>query len=275
MVRYTILTNSYQNELTDALKTQSSGILKRKWRCIEGEDCYEISYSASSREIEVLTEIMASAVADIVQKQTLRLFIDKYCKARQDLSPTQKQEIADMFVNNNYIPKQDGISSIAHYLLYIPILEFLEDSVTINVDGWISFRTDKYRFILNEVVEQFIYDYETKEDYVKFLEFLREVSSSGESLEETIDLFCTKQGDIEVYRKGKPATKDYVARYCGEFDTSDMLKEDLVMHILITTCPKNIVIHNAYDFYNPNFIITLQEIFVDQVRMCQGCEVCQ
>ena len=59
-----------------------------------------------------------------------------------------------------------------------------------------AFRTQKYKVILEDVIEQTIYDYEMQKDYIQFINFLLDTKSMQEAKEEVMHLIPKEEGDI-------------------------------------------------------------------------------
>ncbi len=270
MLTYSASTRRYFDELKLKLTRLSEGVLKGKWVYDSYMNNHQISYTPLENEVDLASEIIATAVSDIIQKEAIQLFILRYFRKRTEFTTQVKKEIGDIFFKSNYIMKEEGASCISYYLIYVPILEFLEKTHAINLDGWIDFRMQKYSIILEDVMEQVIYDYETQEDYTKFLDFLKDIRHKQPSLEEEVHLYCEANGKIEIANKQlNKTTINYVDEYCDEIDYMDITSEDFMMHILIRVCPERIIIHKKSDYYNENFIVTIQEIFEEQVYIIQ------
>jgi len=70
-------------------------------------------------------------------------------------------------------------------------------------------------------------------------------------------------------------TQSYMEQYCKELLTDETLnKEDLIMNILITVCPRRIIIHQKEKAKHPEFIKTLEGIFGTNIKYCKGCKYC-
>lgn len=145
-----------------------------------------------------------------------------------------------------------------------------------NIDGWMAFRTQKYKVILEDVIEQTIYDYEMQKDYIQFINFLLDTKSMQEAKEEVMHLIPKEEGDIlllDEYMQDR--TKAYMQQYCNELEDEKMQIEDKVLHILICVSPKKVIIHKDIKDLNPHFLDTLKALFKEQLSYCDGCENCQ
>ncbi|OON92176.1 MAG: hypothetical protein ATN34_04125 [Epulopiscium sp. Nele67-Bin002] len=269
---YSISTRLYYDELKNKLDRMSAGVLAGDWTY----GTYEIKYAPTDAEVNIAVEVIATTIADIVQREKLHRFSVKYLRARKDMSADDKKHVHDIFLKTNYLQSEDGASCISYYLLYVPILDYLKHEKFVDIDGWINFRTAKYDIILEDMLEQTIYDYNMQADYIRVLDFLKDVRNAQNNSAEQLNLYCSPTGKVGIYNRNfENVTAEYVKRYCEDIDFSDITTEDFIIHILIKVCPESIVIHNTKDYINPNFIITLQEIFDEQLHICGGCELCK
>jgi hypothetical protein len=70
-------------------------------------------------------------------------------------------------------------------------------------------------------------------------------------------------------------TARYIHEYCKELLTDSTLnKEDFIMNIFITVCPRKIIVHQKERSKCPQFIKTLEGIFGMKITYCRGCKHC-
>ncbi|MEG0388176.1 MAG: sporulation protein YtxC, partial [Niameybacter sp.] len=209
------------------------------------------------------------------QEEILKDFAKSYLKGRKDLIRKEKEEIEKFFIHNNYITKEEGVSYISYYVIYTPIYKELEKYKVLNIDGWITFRSQKYKIILQDVMEQTIYDYEMQKDYVQFINFLIQMKSMQEEQTELVHLVPQGNGDILLFDEQKKEQTDYWLKlYCEELEDDKLTIEDKVLHTLIELAPQKIKLHDCQDYLNKPFLETLKILFKDQLQYCKGCEIC-
>lgn len=221
-------------------------------------------------------EILSHIASDIVQQVCILQVAKEYLAKRNDLLPQDVEEIEQRFIANNYLSKREGFSAISYYLVYMPILTDLKQYQRINIDGWLRFRADYYKLILEEILEQLIEDYHVKKEMIDFIKLLREIGGLNEETENILHLICDENGGMRVLNeKMEDVTTAYTFKYCKEMLLDPRLsKEDFILNILITIYPRKIVIHQKQKFKHPQFIETIEEIFSSNVAYCMGCEAC-
>ncbi|MEG0014613.1 MAG: sporulation protein YtxC [Cellulosilyticaceae bacterium] len=278
MVQYIITTTKYNKILKQSIEDtgQKSFNLSDQWKeSLKGE-MHLFVFEVASRDKKLILEKLATMISDIVQSCVLTKFAKEYLKNRVDLTMKEKREIENMFILNNYVAKEEGVSYISYYLLYTPILKALEEQKLLNIEGWIVFRTHQYKIILEDILEQTIYDYETQKDYLRFVNLLRESRRIQQALENTLHLIQTPDKKMRVFNTDKQdITEEYIKIYCEELLKDEgVTSEDLIMNIFITVSPEKVVIHNKKDYINLKFVETIEIIFEGQIEYCEGCAQC-
>ena len=237
---------------------------------------YELHYESHEGK-EKSDEALAHVMSDMIQEQAILKVCRHYLKKREDLSVIERREIEDAFMRNNYLSRQEGFSYITYYLLYLPVYNEIKEKQTLNIEGWLLFRLDKYKILLKDILEQFIEDYMAKKEVVSFIKLMREASLLAVPLEEVIHVIYRLEGKIHIYdKKLKNVTGHYIKKYCKELLLdSTLTREDLLLHVLITICPKKIIIHKTENMKTKQFMNTLEIIFEDNITYCTGCELCK
>ena len=237
---------------------------------------YELHYDSNIGK-EKSDEALAHVLSDMIQEQAILKVCKRYLKSREDLSIIERREITEAFMRNNYLSRQEGFSYITYYLLYLPIHKEIKEKQTLNIEGWLAFRLAKYKILLRDILEQFIEDYMAKKEVVSFIKLMREASVLAVPLEEVIHVVYKREGKIHIYNKNlKNVTSYYIKKYCKELLLdSTLTREDLLLHVLITVCPKKIIIHKTENIKTKRFMNTLEIIFEDNITYCTGCELCE
>ncbi|MDF2614687.1 MAG: Sporulation protein YtxC [Clostridia bacterium] len=276
MYECVLYTTKYKDDLQNKFKeAQHENDLADTFDIAQVGDIYRVRCCANDILPESI-ETLAHIASDIVQKESLMQIAGGYLKQRKDISLIDKREIERRFVTNNYLSRQEGFSSLNYYFVYTPILAELKSHNRLNIDGWVRFRTCKYRIILEDILEQFIEDYFIKKDIIQFIKMVREISSMNDPLEDTLHLICTQSGRMRILNEDmEDVTTKYTQEYCKELLTDSTLnKEDLIMNILITVCPRRIIVHQKERAKHPEFFKTLEGIFGINIKYCSGCKYC-
>lgn len=277
MCHYTFYTKGLKEEIEGKLKElvndqEIDGQIE-----IKGiKHMYELHYE-SLIDKEQSDECLAHVMSDIIQEQAILKVCKCYLKSREDLSVLERREVTDAFMRNNYLSRQEGFSYITYYLLYLPMYKEIKEKQTLNIEGWLQFRLNKYKILLKDILEQFTEDYMAKKDVVSFIKLMRDASLLAVPLEDVIHVVYQQEGKIHIYdKKLKNVTGHYIKKYCKELLLdSTLTREDLLLHVLITISPKKIVIHKTENMKTKQFMNTLEIIFEDNITYCTKCEFCE
>ena len=218
---------------------------------------YVFNYELNG-EKETCDEGIAHVLSDMLQKQMIQKVCEQFLKRREDLTLEERKEIANAFMTNNYLSRQEGVSYVTYYLVYLPIYKEVKEKSGLNMEGWLRFRLGKYKILLTDVLEQFVEDYVAKKDVVNFIRIMRDVN-----------LLAVPD------KNGFNVTGHYIKKYCKDLLLdSTLTREDLLLHVLITISPKKIILHKSKNMKSRQFINTLEIIFEDSITYCEGCEFC-
>ncbi|MBE6022030.1 MAG: hypothetical protein E7231_02200 [Cellulosilyticum sp.] len=240
------------------------------------EQMYEVEYEIEA-EKKTCDEGVAHVLSDVMQKKVIQNVCDRFLRSREDLTKQERHEITQAFMMNNYLSRQEGISYVTYYFVYLPIYKEIGESSSLNIEGWLQFRLGKYRTLLTDILEQFVEDYVAKKDVVNFIRIMREASLLAVPLEEVIHVVYKKEGKIQIYDKNKKnVTGHYIKKYCKDLLLdSTLTREDLLLHVLITISPKKIIVHKNHNMKSKQFMNTIEIIFDENITYCEGCTFCQ
>lgn len=276
MCQYMLYTTQYKEEVLEKMQEPGEEDISFKLEKMEQVGDANVFIYDLPNDV-YFVENFAKIISDIVQKQTILLVCEKCLKENEELLPIEKEEIKKAFIQNNYVSRQEGYSATTYYLIYVPILYAIQEKRQFNIEGWIGFRTKKYQTLLRELLEQFVSNYLIKKDVINFIKVMRDISMLSVPLEEVLNVIYNDQGQLKVYNKEmKDMTLVYIKKYCKDLILdSTVSREDLIMQILITICPSQIVVHGKKWAKEPQFLKTLEVIFDTQVEYCKGCKYCQ
>lgn len=260
------------NEKIQEIAQENGSILEIKNR----DKFYEIGYQIEG-EKEVCDEEIAHGMSDLLQKEIILRVCASFLKERKDLTQGEKEEITQSFLNNQYLSRQEGFSYVTYYLLYLPVFKEISAYQGFDIEGWINFRVHKYAILLKDLLQQFTQDYVSKKEVVNFIRLMRDVSLLAVPLENEMHLVYSREGKAMLYNKqGGNVTGQYIKKYCKDLILdSTLTREDLILHILITICPKKLTVHHTEWMKNKQLINTLEIIFDEGISCCKGCDFCK
>lgn len=277
MIQYRVWTENYAELFQTRLPNKEEDLENTYGHWQEDTSGYTKCFvcTVTKKEREDVLKLITSMVGDVIQESILKKFVKTYLNNYKGLGREEKKEVEKIFIHSNYLAKEEGVSYIAYYVIYTPLIKELEKYKQVNIDGWINFRTQKYKTILEDVIEQTIYDYEMQKDYIQFINFLLDTKAMQESTEYVIHLIPKRDGEIILLNEQmENQTQKYIDAYCEELDEEALKIEDKILHILICISPERVVIHEDIHNINPQFLETIKVLFKDQVTYCEGCKAC-
>lgn len=157
--------------------------------------------------------------------------------------------------------------------------EVLENSKTINLNGFIKFRLKFVSLYVIQIVEKSIDNYLMRKEYLDFINIIRYISEVEDKDYDLINI---------MYNNNKLQAYDINMKkisYVGEMEISRELDgkivgyDETIINILLTVSPKKIKLHtyNAEieDIESKNTVEIIKRIFNDKVEICQGCKFCR
>ena len=159
-------------------------------------------------------------------------------------------------------------------LLFDVFYEYITTHHSIIISGFINFRLNKYRHLLNDLIDFSVNEYIIEREYLEFISLLKiyinsQVSSSKKvhliSLHNTTFLL---DENLQLMDIDKNALN---AKYLSDVSFSN---NDYVLNTLLNLLPQKIHLHLVSPLSNIDFINTLQLIFENRIEVCNDCNIC-
>lgn len=158
------------------------------------------------------------------------------------------------------------------------LLDYLMQNDSIVIDGFIKFRLKEYMNELRETVDRAVDDFLMEREYKEFIQLLRYFVEIQEPHMETLNILIQPNGYFKLYDdKLEVISNEYLEGYLIDIADSEINYEDLLISILISIAPRNIVFHVSQED-NDKAIATLdtiKNVFVGRVSKCPGCKICR
>ncbi|OBR64447.1 hypothetical protein A7K91_13205 [Paenibacillus oryzae] len=154
------------------------------------------------------------------------------------------------------------------------IREYLHEGITLNLEGFATFRLSAYRKELAEIVEYAMDEYAMDKQYQEFISLLKYfVQMQDEKVAHVHVLHKGGQEFVMYDSRFKPIeAKPSPDRIVAEMLETEMNMEDMVVSTLISVAPGQITIHTRQP--ELQVIRTLQTIFEGRVKLCVKCPSC-
>lgn len=158
-------------------------------------------------------------------------------------------------------------------LLFDAFYEYISNTKSIILTGFINFRLSSYRILLNELVDFSVNEYVIEKEYLEFISLLKLYVNSQPPSNSIIHLISSDFGIILLDEKLEMIElQKNNLKYFSDITFSD---NDFILNTLLNILPKKIYLHlvtispNNFDFIN-----TIKLVFENKITICQDCNIC-
>ncbi len=234
---------------------------------------FNINYNTSDKENSI-RELLADIIADIVinnlEKELIDNIIDNYYDKFNENEKSEIKKYSFQHLNNTsknltrLVRKEEIISQLINYL---------DNNKELNIEGFARFRLKSYIDELELAVQKAVDDFVIEEEYNEFLDLLRYFVDLQEPEIDLINVIKLDETSFQLLDSEKKPVKDKNLEKCIEELTKEENIEfiDLLISALINISPARILLH----FDDENIEKTLNNIFGENIFICEGCSLCQ
>lgn len=154
--------------------------------------------------------------------------------------------------------------------------QYLADNSTMLIDGFVSFRLKEYEEILEDLAERLIDDFLIQKEYDDFLSLLRYFVESQRFRPALVHVIALADGGYRVVDEGD---NDITGACLSEIreegeELHDLTPDDILISILISVAPINVLVHNKQNIKNVELFSTIARVFDGNIAYCNGCSMC-
>mgnify|MGYP003777467059 CR=1 FL=1 len=161
------------------------------------------------------------------------------------------------------------------YAVIENIIDYFEENNSINLRGFVIFRLKTYLMGLQQIIEYGVEEFLMNREFNEFIKLLKYFVDIQEPKIDTVHLLLKAENKHKLYDKyGKLIDDNYLQLIAAEIIDKDINYEDLLISSLITIAPRKLFIHKISKFADTELIKTLSKIFVDRIKICDGCNWC-
>jgi putative sporulation protein YtxC len=146
----------------------------------------------------------------------------------------------------------------------------------INVEGFLHFRLQDYQQELKRIVDDAVESYLTEKEYREFVRLLKYFLELQQPRIDLVHLAVDEKGQFQItdQRFNKIDPRDW-----EEFDLEDYVEdndyEDVLVSMLVSVAPRQIMLHQNVLPRYPRAVETLRRIFDRRLLFCQNCAYCR
>jgi len=216
---------------------------------------------------EKTAEILADYIINEFEMKLIRELIYKHDEFKPKDEIDAVEQYCRQFLNDDpFTFRSEKISEA--------LARYLEESPTINLDGFIRFRLEAYLDELKEVVEYAVDEFLMDKQYQEFIALLKYLVYMQEAKIPLAHL-VHKGNQFQLLNE---QMKPFDLKSAGDATVlekmdRDMGEEDLIVSTLITISPQRLYIHTRDP--EAQVIHTIQQIFEGRTTLCAYCHQCQ
>lgn len=156
------------------------------------------------------------------------------------------------------------------------LVEYLEQSDSLVIDGFVRFRLKDYINDMKEAVDQAVDEFLMEREYREFIQLLKYFVEIQEPKVEVVNVLMNQRGAYKLYDdKQEPISSEFLDGFILDVMDNEINYEDLLISALITIAPNQIVFHCNQANKPSTTIDTIRSVFDGKVKECLGCQLCQ
>lgn len=158
------------------------------------------------------------------------------------------------------------------------LLDYLDQSDELVVEGFITFRLKDYVEELEDAVDHAVDDFLMEREYREFVRLLKYFVDIQEPRLPVVHVHLKAGGLFELTdAHGMPVRDEQIEEFVLDLAEAEVSYDDLLISALITLAPARVVLHGApgSDKYGQSEAVqTIEQVFLGRVELCGGCPVC-
>jgi len=286
--------NEYTNESIDYLINQLNEIKNKKINikttllkapessviiCKLNEN--KIINTFTESNFNVLKLHASSVLSDYIvkyyeEKLLIRIINMNYCYFS---TPEKKQILKHAIIHlktNNADFKYGIDPDNRKEILLKKIIEYLDTSNEIILDGFVNFRMKEYIKELEDIVDKAVDSFLMDKEYQEFIKLLRYFVDIQEPKLEAVHVISLENRYLILDNRYNEITNECIKEFINEIpEEGDINYDDLLVSSLITMAPLRIYIHSSHKIKNRELLETIKNVFVNKVILCTGCQICR
>ena len=160
-------------------------------------------------------------------------------------------------------------------LLFEDFFNYISSHKSIVLTGFINFRLNNYRNLLNELIDFSVNEFIIEKEYLEFVSLLKLYVNTQPSLTSIIHVISSDFGiiildkDLNVIEIDKNILD---VKYLSDISFSE---NDFVLNTILNLLPQKIFLHlPKTDINQFEFINTLKLVFETRIVICNDCNIC-
>jgi len=152
------------------------------------------------------------------------------------------------------------------FLIKQNILEYLNDNIRLDVNGFVAFRLAPYKKMLSELIQKVIEDFKVQQEYKEFINMLKFFVETQKNRSNKIHIIFEKNGEYTLFDENNiDITEKCFSEFSETKEQNNLNNEDVLISSLITLAPKKVFLHFETENFNKKIVHTIEQIFENKV----------
>lgn len=227
----------------------------------------------------VFRHYLANTISDLVlewfEKPLVRKIIDQNYYYFEPYEQDQIFALAAVALESGEFEGSEALYRIGRktHVLH-KVLDYLEVSNNLILEGFITFRLREYIEELEEAVDHAVDDFMMDQEHREFVRLLKYFVDVQEPRVGEIHVMVTSGGRFDLKDgSGSPVQEEYLQELMSDLRDPDINYEDLLISALVTVAPSKIWLHGLTS-ERSEATETIKAVFPGRVHVCAGCQKC-
>ncbi|MBQ7669081.1 MAG: putative sporulation protein YtxC [Clostridia bacterium] len=160
------------------------------------------------------------------------------------------------------------------FLIKQSVLDLLNETSEINIDGFVNFRLKNYKNMLTEVVEKVTKDFILQKEYKEFIDMLKYFVDTQAKRTSKVHIVFENNGRYTILNDhNHDITSECFEEFGDAKRSNNLTNEDLLISSLISLAPKKVFIQLTSENYNQKILKTIMQIFENKTFIVDNTPV--
>ncbi len=241
----------------------------------ETKDSVTYIYFDPSDDLFILDQyvgVVAEYIIDRYENRLLRRILEE---KHAQLSPVAKREILK---DKEYFSDDPEIGYGARkQAVLLSVYDYLKEDATMLIDGFVAFRLKEYEQLLQNLANRLVEHYIAKKEYHEFVDLLKYFVNMQQPRPHLAHVIVQDGGGyILLDEQGEDITAHCFSDFIdGECLLTEEAYDDLLISVLITLAPEELMVHNENAITNRELFSTISQVFDGKITYCNACSLCK
>ncbi len=239
----------------------------------DGLIAVECTGKEKPRESRIFVEQLSSVLAEYLMTAYESMILNRIVKKNYGyLRPDERRDITGIAQKKLREKNQNFFDTVIHIrrrnLVIRKLTDFLNQSDHIILEGFVTFRMQEYVKELEEIVDWAVRQYLVEKEYQEFIKLLTCFVQMQKPKFHCVHVIAEKDGGFSVYDENmERISGQWFSEWSDEQADGTIREEDLLISFLISTAPRQIVVHNLSEITNKELLETIMQVFSGRVTV--------